>query len=739
MLVERDQISIQKSADFPEHYFGIGDLSIVLGILRDKLYSNPIQSLVQEIVCNARDAHREVGAQNVPVEVGLPNHLKEEFYVRDFGPGITPDRMCNIFIQYGASTKRDSNEQTGGYGIGAKSPFAYSDSFTIETVTNETGSWTKRIYAAFIDETHVGKLTLLETAPTDEPRGTKIIVPCKRFDERKFENAISRACRYWTVKPNVVGNTVSWEEDEQFKNRYNQSYWFGCGPVRVLLLDGIPYEMNQRVIEDATESWLPKDWLDNFAKKWGVTCFDTVAESLSKLIKHNISLVFGAGELVLSASREHVAKNKRNSQVIFLRLLDVLVAELERWTVKLEAMPSFWDACVCMNSRAGTIAWDCLAAFKPFKYKGRQLLCSIQVTDGLTCRKYQNKNGTVERELRIGSVNIADGIAIMYGKTNDIMGRVRNLVKDGYQTVYVIKPSNPLFSSKEDREKHEHNWQIFLTFIKENKDFPFFNAEEVRAFRQEFLPFPKQRVSSGQVKIHSGHTTKRYAWENVDISTLSGKMVFVCQMDKGNPSLFGKAISYNDLWRVSECLHGNGHESFVIVKKNKNTKMLPGWMPLEQVCTEIVRKLIPESQDLIIEWLYYFHPRYTHGPIYHNSLEHLAEGGVIFKEIAARLKKLKEMEKRYQALGTNVKRTISLLLPVHKDSLNEKDVESTWAKQVISGLANKTVKKGRLFKLLRLADRRYPLIGHITFTESCSKKLMVQYIKTVDKSRRRAS
>lgn len=53
--------------------FRIGDPGKIIDILRSKIYSNPIQTLVQEYLCNARDANREVkGTKN----------LDEKFYGR---------------------------------------------------------------------------------------------------------------------------------------------------------------------------------------------------------------------------------------------------------------------------------------------------------------------------------------------------------------------------------------------------------------------------------------------------------------------------------------------------------------------------------------------------------------------------------------------------------------------------------------------------------------------------------
>ena len=83
------------------------------------MYAYPIRTLCQEIMCNARDAHIEVGKRDLPIEVILPSEADLHIRFRDFGPGISPDRMVGVFLLYGSSTKRDSNEQVGGFGLGA--------------------------------------------------------------------------------------------------------------------------------------------------------------------------------------------------------------------------------------------------------------------------------------------------------------------------------------------------------------------------------------------------------------------------------------------------------------------------------------------------------------------------------------------------------------------------------------------------------------------------------------------
>lgn len=94
---------------------------IVLNLLRNKLYRDPIRACVREYLCNARDAHREAGTPDLPVKVILPTELARQIEIKDEGPGISPRRMGDIFLNWlaalgakahGASTKRRFIEVT---------------------------------------------------------------------------------------------------------------------------------------------------------------------------------------------------------------------------------------------------------------------------------------------------------------------------------------------------------------------------------------------------------------------------------------------------------------------------------------------------------------------------------------------------------------------------------------------------------------------------------------------------
>ena len=278
--------------------------TMIIKLLRDKMYKNKIGAVCREVVSNSRDANREAGRESVPVTVEITSSLvsllsDEEMYItfQDNGVGISPDRMENIFLKYGGSTKRDSDKYTGGFGIGAKTPFAYSNEFLIITIVEEKGVRTKYEYQAIITsngKSEVSRMMLVGNEVTDEQTGTKICVPIKEEDKIKFQKELVYATCLWKVKPILKGfteeTTISIIKETKdyiiLQDNYTRENhtMFGTQSF-IALIDEIPYK-------------LEKDKLTELA----------TLNSISKRISDNTKLVFkyNTGEVSVSGSREDV-------------------------------------------------------------------------------------------------------------------------------------------------------------------------------------------------------------------------------------------------------------------------------------------------------------------------------------------------------------------------------------------------------------------------------------------------
>lgn len=203
-------MKIQESSHDPiesQGLSGTGSFSLkasshAFRLLSSGLYTNKIQAVIRELSCNAADAHVMNGNQALPFDIKLPNGLDGQFYVRDYGPGMSEKDVMSLYTTYFESTKQQSNDFTGGFGVGSKSPFAYTDMFTVVSINNGLRS----TYTAYVDDSGEPKISKLgDGEPTDEPSGLSVSFPVKPEDQRTFQ-AEANAVLMWFKSPvNVMG------------------------------------------------------------------------------------------------------------------------------------------------------------------------------------------------------------------------------------------------------------------------------------------------------------------------------------------------------------------------------------------------------------------------------------------------------------------------------------------------------------------------------------------------------
>ena len=117
-------------------------------ILSDNLYSDKITAIIRELSCNAADSHIVANKKDLPLDIHLPNKFEPYFSVRDYGTGMSEETIMSLYTSYFDSDKVDSNDITGALGLGSKSPFAYTDSFNVESVFNKK----RKLYSAYIND-----------------------------------------------------------------------------------------------------------------------------------------------------------------------------------------------------------------------------------------------------------------------------------------------------------------------------------------------------------------------------------------------------------------------------------------------------------------------------------------------------------------------------------------------------------------------------------------------------------
>lgn len=260
--------------------FRIRNSAKAFNILSSGLYANKIKAIIRELSCNAIDSHTAAGTTQ-PFEVHLPTTLEPWFSIRDFGTGLSHDQVTKIYTTYFESTKTESNEFIGALGLGSKSPFSYTDNFTVTAIQNDR----KGIYSAFINDVGVPSIALMNEEQVTEPNGVEVKFSVNdRYDFINFSEEARNVYRWFPVLPTITGNTIAIEPIEYETQN---------------IIPGVHSLKHDRYNRNSSIAVM-----GNIAYPIEVPQAEQSLEGLHKLLKCGLVMEFGIGELDFQASRE---------------------------------------------------------------------------------------------------------------------------------------------------------------------------------------------------------------------------------------------------------------------------------------------------------------------------------------------------------------------------------------------------------------------------------------------------
>lgn len=193
------KLSIDNSADIKstnsqdeQVNFRIEASSTMFDTLTKNIYKNPKESLIRELISNAHDSHVAADNVNTPIDIHVPSEIEPYFEVRDYGTSMDYDQMVNVYTVFFKSSKNNTNNQIGGFGLGAKLPFAYQDQFTITT-------WLNGVHTEYLacKENGVPVLkTLFSCEEKEAKQGLSVRVPVYNQDIEIFRNILKDFSKY---------------------------------------------------------------------------------------------------------------------------------------------------------------------------------------------------------------------------------------------------------------------------------------------------------------------------------------------------------------------------------------------------------------------------------------------------------------------------------------------------------------------------------------------------------------
>ena len=299
MKIAESTIQVQSSGVQSEAFFTVKQSNIghIFGILRNQLYSNKPLAIIREYCTNAFDAHIDAGIPSRPIEVSFPTAFKNSLTIRDFGKGLSESEVYDIFVSYGESTKRGTNEQVGMLGLGSKSAFCYVNDFTITSYHNGT----KSVYLAYIDETNIGKISKIAEEATSET-GLAIDIVVKTIDLSQFRDVAGTFLAEFNPQPIVknddrVVNMLQQEVEKSFiinTEEYAIHSW-GYNQKSCVRMGNVNYPFHIDDLGLASDEYK------------SVECFRNL----------KVKLYAPIGSVVPSASRESLEMNTKTKQFIF--------------------------------------------------------------------------------------------------------------------------------------------------------------------------------------------------------------------------------------------------------------------------------------------------------------------------------------------------------------------------------------------------------------------------------------
>lgn len=320
--------------------YAIDMTSKVFRMMIDDIYTDKVTAVMRELSANAYDAHVEAGNLDVPFDVHLPIDLEPWFSVRDYGVSMDHDTVMHVFTTLGRSTKTDSDDVIGAFGVGSKVGFAVADSFDVVAYLDGE----ERKYVTTLDVEGIPTMTHLYSTETDEPNGILVKITPSDYMARQFAAKAPMVYLPYPVRP-TVNLPITFPEIVMKGNGWNVYSTPGTTGVRIA----------QGVVSYPAPGYY---------SRVGALRGD-----------HTLVIDVPIGSVAVAASREALSEDEETSEAV-RELVAVAVSEINDRLVAniIENVSSYYEAVKARNEANAYAFVNEL----DLVYKGRKVKNSIQ-------------------------------------------------------------------------------------------------------------------------------------------------------------------------------------------------------------------------------------------------------------------------------------------------------------------------------------------------------------------------
>lgn len=196
IMIVNNQVSHEAEyiGDIQENRVGIdkANIDFITTLLTSNLYSKPFESFLRETIANAYDSHLEAGTdKNIILLFESNDEYSYTVSIRDYGTGVSPERFEKIYRNIGSSTKRESNDFIGMFGIGRFSALSCADTANITSYYN--GKKYSYIMYKNGNSLNIDKLSEVEG---DYPNGLEVSIKVEKNSYYDWNTALYQLCLF---------------------------------------------------------------------------------------------------------------------------------------------------------------------------------------------------------------------------------------------------------------------------------------------------------------------------------------------------------------------------------------------------------------------------------------------------------------------------------------------------------------------------------------------------------------
>lgn len=334
------------------------------------LYADPASACIREYSANAMDSHIAAG-QTRPIEVTLPTYDKPTLVVQDFGIGMSVDDITTIYSKYGASTKRDSDDFIGAFGLGCKAALSMTPSFVLTSIKDNI----KVVAIIHRGDDGVGSIEFVTELPTTEGNGVTISIPVtdKINEYAKKARSIFVTWNKGTVLIDGQVPALSVTDEADFLplgeiaylSRINKTnaYSYNSTGSMVVNMGGIGYNVDREQVASLLNSIRATD-----VNSISGNVLDQVKHALSYSMTVVVNVPVGSVTLV--PSRESVQWTNKSTKVVRERLIAAIDSIPAALAADFDDCNSYVEV---LSKEIGAFASSFRGIYSHVKWQGQEL------------------------------------------------------------------------------------------------------------------------------------------------------------------------------------------------------------------------------------------------------------------------------------------------------------------------------------------------------------------------------